>query len=308
MVRCFLVGAGASYAIGQRSNVEVPTDSSFFRILQSVDSVLYDNIERILKSQFSSIQELQSLSLEAVEDYADKIDVLYKRQLTSELRKSIFILLGERPNTTDKSILQLLRSGRVRKPNLQLYNLILDNITRGDFFVTLNYDILLDLAVLSAGKSIYYGDHMRSVISADEWPYSTANPISLFKPHGSLNWGELGSPFPHVIDPVGFRIATRLSIVGDEMLINIWREAEQTLARADELIIIGSSLSKQDQHLMQFIHFWKSKASPSDRRTKIIFRQEEHMKYYEKVLSGPNGKLDFYPHGFDEKSIDFIFD
>jgi hypothetical protein len=303
MTRCFLIGAGASYAVGQTMNVTIPTDTRFFETLELIDKVLYNNINRLLKPQFNDIKELKDLTLEYVEDCADKINDKYKTQLNKELKKAVYKLLGVNTRTDDQRVIEHL-TRNIGGPNLQLYDLIVENISKGDFFVTLNYDILLELAIMKKTRAIHYGNHF----GERHYPVGWGNPVSVYKPHGSLNWDEGGGVTTYVLEPNRIKIATRLSALKDNSLISIWEEAGTNLASADELIIIGSSLSKEDDRLMNFIKAWKMQSRNKNTRTKIINTTSYSKEHNNEVFEGYTGKLSASYDGFHEGSIDFIFD
>ena len=314
--RCFLIGAGASCAIGLTSSLQIPLDNTFFGLLALRDSVLYSNIDRMLKAQFNGIPDLKELSLETVEDRVAESDPVYKKQLDSQLKTAVFRLLGDNISVSNDRVLPDLRAGRTTSsftqlglPNLQMYHLLLQNMSEDDCFVCLNYDILLDLAILSSGRSINYGDHMQSLIGNDHWPGDQPNPVKLYKPHGSLNWNEAGSPNSYVLAPLNIRIATRISVLNDPFLLGLWKQAEKRLVDVDQLVIIGCSLSPQDKNLSEFLQRWKEMSQTKETMTKAIFANNARTKDYEnRLLPGYRGTVKTYPNGFDERSIPFIFE
>ena len=307
--RCFLLGAGASYAVGQTFSKEIPLDNRFFPLLQAMNPVLYGNIERILKAQFKEVAELRALTLESVEDYVAKTGDMFRARLESQLKLAIVGLLGENTGTTNGNVLVNLRGGATGggTPNLQLYYLLLDNMAPTDYFVSLNYDILLDLAILSSNRSIDYGSRIREITKSAGWPNDRLYSVKLFKPHGSLNWDEAGRPQEVARGPPNLKIATRLSVLTDPLLQDVWKEAIFGLQKADQLIVVGSSLSKQDELLMTFISMWKSESALRKTSTRVIFANKERNEYYSSVFADLPGTLELYTDGFTEKSIEFIF-
>lgn len=302
MARCFLLGAGASYAVGRTYSREIPLDKTFFQLLFQQDPITFYNIQKLLQAQFKEDYELRVLTLEQVEDLVFKTSDIYRKQLESQLKTAIVELLGKNAGTTGPGVLSYLQRGEREPglPNLQLYHLLLQNTSNQDYFVSLNYDILMDLAILSIGKAITYGNHLQS------WPIADPSPIRLYKPHGSLNWIDKTANTNVVYSPQ-IRIATRLSVLNDELLIGLWTQAVEALRKVDQLVVIGCSLSSQDQHLMQFITTWKSKDNASDTSTKVIHTNELETSHYADVFGGYSGKLSYYHEGFNESSIDFIF-
>lgn len=274
-----------------------------------MNPVLYGNIERILKAQFKEVAELRALTLESVEDYVAKTGDMFRARLESQLKLAIVGLLGENTGTTNGNVLVNLRGGATGggTPNLQLYYLLLDNMAPTDYFVSLNYDILLDLAILSSNRSIDYGSRIREITKSAGWPNDRLYSVKLFKPHGSLNWDEAGRPQEVARGPPNLKIATRLSVLTDPLLQDVWKEAIFGLQKADQLIVVGSSLSKQDELLMTFISMWKSESALRKTSTRVIFANKERNEYYSSVFADLPGTLELYTDGFTEKSIEFIF-
>lgn len=194
MPRCFLLGAGASHAVGLTYSLDIPLDGTFFQQLQTYDRVLYENINRLLKAQFEGLSELRELRLEEVEDLVSRSNPILKTRLESQMKLAVVRLLSDVTGTSDSDVLAKLLDHRQNAPNLQLYHLLLENMANDDYFVSLNYDILLDLSILSLRRSIDYGNHLPSLISSDHWPHDFTGAVKLYKPHGSLNWTGDGSP------------------------------------------------------------------------------------------------------------------
>jgi len=279
----------------------MPTNAEFFPFLKNQDVIVYNNIAAILKAQFSEIGELTALTLEQAEDYVERTDTKFRKVLDFNMKKAVHNILGEFPNTTDHGVLGRLIAGEPRTPNLQLYWLIADNLSDGDFFVSLNYDILLDLGILSRYRSVSY-----EAMGTLESPNRNSPTVKVFKPHGSLNWDRQNNLSSFVVSPSEISIATRLSVVRDERLLGIWSEATFQLRLADELVIIGSSLSTQDAHLMDFLGFWKQRSHESRTTTKIVCMGPELRSHYDAVFQGYDGDVQFLDTGFNERAIPFI--
>jgi hypothetical protein len=186
-----LFGAGASRAVGETYGYATPINGDFFKILGNHERIVYGNIERMLKTQFlTENQQLMDLTLEQAEDYVAKTSDIYRKQLQQQMNKAIHILLSQYAQTADPNIWANVTYRRDDKPNLQLYWLLIDSLSTGDILVTLNYDILLDIALLSRGRDIYYGVPIGYIRRPD-------NPgrdqdlqlVTLYKPHGSqIGW------------------------------------------------------------------------------------------------------------------------
>jgi hypothetical protein len=149
-----------------------------------------------------------------------------------------------------------------------------------DAIVSLNYDIVVDNAFLSIGRTVNYGVPVRRGIERrpdEKWrwtPYqSPGQSCPLFKPHGSLNWlfcracqkldVTVGIKSTHYIfiDPAllcpdcGSRYEalivapTMFKSYANLVLAEIWRAVEDRLANTAELVFVGYSLPDADVHL-----------------------------------------------------------
>jgi hypothetical protein len=299
--RCFLIGAGASRAVGQTFGRDIPTNDSFFKILASASPTNFLNLQRIVESQFG-VADLRTATLEQVEDYVEQVASIFRTRLDSELKRAVHMLLGQVPETSRYGVLEGLVAG-ADVPNLQLYYLLLENAAPRDFFVSLNYDILFDLAILAKRKSIYCGRPMLRNYTPG-YPSKKDSPIPLFKPHGSLNWDSSGAIQDSVVAFDRMNIATRLTVANNPALLDIWSEARAYLDNANDLVVIGSSLSMQDQNLMSLLKSWTSRRETT---TEIIYSGTAEKTHYEKLFENYPGKLVLYSEGFSERSLAFIF-
>jgi len=151
-----------------------------------------------------------------------------------------------------------------------------DVLQEEDTIISLNYDIIVDNALLMERRQVDYGTEVR--LAYQEYPshWRHVNPrqgfrVPLYKLHGSLNWlycplcqalditeGEKGAlwtfrnPKPArcvkcdcayetlIITP------TLLKSYANGLLVEVWRRAENRVARADHLVFIGYSLADAD--------------------------------------------------------------
>ena len=157
----------------------------------------------------------------------------------------------------------------------------LSHLRPEDTIVSLNYDIVVDNALLGLGRApVNYGVSIRSGIERDgggQWrwePYPLyGESFPLYKPHGSLNWlycracqkldVTAGLKSTHYIfsDPALICAAcnsryealivapTMFKSYSNLVLAEIWRAVEDRLASAAEVVFIGYSLPDADVHL-----------------------------------------------------------
>ncbi len=144
-----------------------------------------------------------------------------------------------------------------------------------DTIISLNYDIILDNALLEERGQVNYGTEVRRASKVYRlWRHVDPRQniqVPLYKLHGSLNWlycpvcqalditeSEKGALFTfsdaepaHCVDcgcPYETLIITPtlLKSYANGLLVEVWRRAEQRVARADHLVFIGYSLADAD--------------------------------------------------------------
>ncbi len=141
------------------------------------------------------------------------------------------------------------------------------------FFISTNYDILIDnaLAALGSDQTIDYGVEFTNYRTADGWQRPEAGAVRLYKLHGSLNWllcptcntltltpREKGvirllTDFarakcqrcetvlvPVIVPPTYFKDTSNL------FLSIVWHKADLALAEVDHLVVCGYSFPDAD--------------------------------------------------------------
>lgn len=162
-----------------------------------------------------------------------------------------------------------------------LHRLLIDSLAREGLlddtvFVTTNYDILLDKAILAASDRL--PDYGLPPPAADSPGDPGPGPVRLYKVHGSLNWlycpvcnaititgGEPGvtrlldDPArsacavcrsvmqPVIVPPTFFKDMSNI------FLEIVWHKAEQTLRDVDRLVFCGYSFPDADMHVKYLI-------------------------------------------------------
>lgn len=158
-------------------------------------------------------------------------------------------------------------------------------------FVSFNYDLLIDNALLDAGLTVNYGTTFAN-------PVDTGGPkVGVYKLHGSLNWlrcpicggltntGDVkGASYPTeerqrckmpgcnaattpiVIPPTFFKV------MSDFHLQQVWHIAEQRIAFADRIYYCGYSLPDADMH----IRYLLKRAEVNRGRTPEVFVVTNH--------------------------------
>lgn len=275
----FFFGAGAS--ISERG---LPTSKLLFESLKNplVDQTFVSLIKKFLKDLFgiASVDAVKSEEqLPSFEELLTIVDVaLLKREEFSdywntenllEIRKALVYCVA--------AILRIMIEGKTDDLVIKYHRKFIANIFGVDAnihpeytsFVSLNYDILLDSALLELYNKwdVDYGIKFRN--------FNDPRPnkgIKLLKLHGSLNWkfcpvcndmelhlgGKIADKIitqkircdkdnvpqrPVIIPP------TWLKVYDNAYITKIWLEAEHVLRRATEVFFIGYSLPESDFHI-----------------------------------------------------------
>jgi len=186
-------------------------------------------------------------------------------------------------------------------------------------FISLNYDILLDDALLNLYPNIDvdYAANFRNFRNP-----RSKRKIKLLKLHGSLNWmfcpvcrsmklnleGKIADKViakkipcerdgaaqrPLVIAP------TWLKVYDNPHLMGIWLEAENTLRNTDEVFFVGYSLPDSDVHVRYLLKKSLYRKSTAPRIVVVTSTEngegsELHMRYKRFF-----GEVEHYPIGFE---------
>ena len=184
---------------------------------------------------------------------------------------------------------------RIREDLIFLIAIVLDKKLRGEFkhhrnlvnrlkeeqklsktgFVSLNYDILIDNALVDIypNYDLDYGVEFTNFEKHDDWKRpETQKAVSLYKLHGSLNWLYCPTCVSLTLTPKEKRAATlvfepqKCGICGSEMipiiipptffkvmsnfyLQEIWHKAENALKQAKRIFFCGYSFPDADIHI-----------------------------------------------------------
>jgi NAD-dependent SIR2 family protein deacetylase len=155
-------------------------------------------------------------------------------------------------------------------------NLSMDGVLQDTLFITTNYDVLADNAIINclSDKSVDYGVDCTNFQSQSQTTFPSHNPVKLLKLHGSLNWlycsscnnlkltgvsqdkillvtdftraicDKCGSlTLPVIIPPTYFKNMSNV------FLSTIWNKTENLLREVDHIIFCGYSFSDADMHI-----------------------------------------------------------
>lgn len=178
------------------------------------------------------------------------------------------------------------------------YDVLVSALNTGDVVISLNYDTLLDSALVRKGWDPKEGYGIAGGAEKFKWRPTTINTnlrgVRLLKLHGSLNWFVRGS-FSD-LSAVFYKKPTRITrprfnelngyvrqivppIYGKffdhDHWRSLWTDAYAALRQADTLVVIGCSLINTDFHLRALVGRvaqWRKKEQAQLKRLVLVDR------------------------------------
>ena len=206
----------------------------------------------------------------------------------------------------------ILSDIELRAPNANLYKDLVSRLEPEDTIITLNYDTLLDSALINAGWDPAKGYGLMGGNRKIKWtrkrpvPSPGLSKVRLLKLHGSLNWyvrgsiGNLskifaGKPSKVIISERPrtneFKKFVRQIIppifgkfFGHEHWRTLWKSAYEALGESDVLVTVGCSLVDSDFHLTGMLSNALMKRKRSDRPFSKVVAVDRGLKTRRKWL------------------------
>jgi hypothetical protein len=323
----FFFGAGASKAEGG-----LLTSELLFKSLKSTEVDLrYSSIVKaFLKDLFrvGDVAKIRSVEeMPGFEELLTIVDValLKHEEFSAEWNKEKLLRLQQALIFCMAKILRIeLRSpGGERRyqryHRLFIQNLLDDRTRVSHSFISLNYDILLDYALLNQYPrlDVDYGVSFRNV----RRPRS-GRSVKLLKLHGSLNWAfcpvcnnlwlSLGGKISDRIVSDSMRCnrghnqqpllipPTWLKVYDNVYLKKIWLDAENTLRDADAVFFIGYSLPESDFHIRYLLKKSLHRKNTYPRIVAITKPDNPEGSDLHKRYRRFFGDIEYHPIGFEE--------
>jgi hypothetical protein len=175
-------------------------------------------------------------------------------------------------------VFRFVQSRCKHRDNLNHHEMIALSLQPGDTLMTLNYDTLMDNALVEAGWSPQkgYGFQSKVIYNGNKPKKYSPNlrNVKLLKPHGSFNWFAKGS-FTRLEQTLGTRPVSEVRITklpklydsrakrlvrffipplytkffSNKFWANLWFLTYKAMRDTDRLIVIGCSLIATDYHL-----------------------------------------------------------
>jgi hypothetical protein len=283
----FILGAGATrgavkHVLVNRRRVKPPLNADFFKVAETY--------ARAIGATSATAQRLAGLKA------VFKNEIPFKGMPTMEQAFSLLYTAkdfpeiyrtgpGKKPEAGDRkeirdfldltfSILASLDQGATCPT---AYDRLVGKLGSGDTVISLNYDTLLDSALVRAGWDPRVGYRLVGGKAKIEWTPASEDTgrlstVSLLKLHGSVNWFVRGSysNLAKIFDSKPVRVtAPRINdisghirqivppiygkLFGHTHWRKIWKDAYKALCDAEVLVVMGCSLVDTDFHLRALI-------------------------------------------------------
>lgn len=332
----FIFGAGASKAEGLPTQAELfkgyfsnnPQDD-FSVALNGYFKDFFGIVNtRSEENKWPSFEEALAM-VEIAMDKEHSFGPVYTANKLKEIRDGLIISMGRAienyqvdAETIHKKFLgKLFWKGHYRKDEYS--------------FVSFNYDILLDIALMEMLRHDIYSDYgIQFANSRDNFDSSSFNrwkipgdkSVLILKPHGSLNWMQCAScdaiaisgkskgkifitgllytieQCPHDNSPMHFVVEppSYFKRYKNYYLQSTWLKLNDTLAAADKIVFIGYSMPDAD---VMIKYAFKRACFSQNKKIVVVDPDETVKERYERVL----GPITFHKIGFADllKSEDY---
>jgi hypothetical protein len=294
----YILGAGCSRNYSEATHgirgLESPTNGNFFKMARLViektgmksDSRFMEEIDLLIKTVarlYGGPNDLRLFSKKNLnlEDVMTLLDIESRMFSTLSAQR-----LGQSESRQLRALKDLLTRTlelALMGPPCSKHRSLVREMTDGDVVLSMNYDILIDNALISSGKTSDSGYNMNFyMVNHDgEWirpapPDSRRSQVSLFKLHGSLNWvrcglcGSLllyryrkqtligGEPFqcPRCSDTFAERMIIpplHSKDYRDKDQAFLWIQADRAMKEFSRIVSIGYSFSPLDSDMTALI-------------------------------------------------------
>jgi SIR2-like domain len=284
----FILGAGATrgafpFVRVNGKKIVAPLNGDFFKVVKAYvrahkenggATARYDRIRKVFREEFPTrgkwpIPMEDAFSLLYVSKDFPEIYGGRGRQRKAGTRQEIDDFLS--------LTFGILSDIELRAPDTNLYKDLVSSLEPDDTIVTLNYDTLLDSALINAGWDPATGYGLMGGSQKIKWTKrkpvvaSALARVKLLKLHGSLNWYVRGStknlsgvfaakPSKVIVSSKPraneFKNFVRQIIppifgkfFGHKHWRTLWKAAYEALVESEVLVVVGCSLVDSDFHL-----------------------------------------------------------
>lgn len=304
----FILGAGATrgafhHVVVNRKRIRAPLNGDFFKVAESFArahrrggfQAMYKRVRSVFREEFPTrgmwpIPMEEAFSLLYVSKDFPEIYVRRGRRRRPGTRREIEDFL--------RLTFGILSAIEARVAQNNLYAKLVARLGPRDTILTLNYDTLVDSALVEAGWDPAKGYGLIGGSRKVQWrrrkPVASASltDVKLLKLHGSLNWYVKGSfgNLARVFESKPSRVLISAHPRSNEFasLVRqivppiygkffahkhwrvIWKAAHDALVDADVLVVIGCSLVDTDFHLSGMLSHAIKQRKTARRRFDIV--------------------------------------
>jgi len=271
MKTVYVLGAGATRAVAPNMPLTV----------NLLPKILEDGGHDICLFLYDFYRFNSAADLPPLEDVLSQIDFAINENRPLSSKYTVQYMRDLREDLIF-SICDIVRGGKDINFEAAVANMesLILSLSADDCIVSLNYDLVADTAIrLASGwKHVNYGFPVRQAVSHQQDTQGAQiddhSPIALYKLHGSLNW--LFCPLCRAIDIVDGHLSGEHYIYDESghkvehcascnvhyepiiitpsflksyenlYLAYMWRQAEQKLAEADNVVFVGYSMPDAD--------------------------------------------------------------
>jgi hypothetical protein len=327
----FILGAGATRgAVGhivlKRKRLKPPLNSDFFKVAHtyaraqganSADAKRLDRLNHFFREYLPMKQP--SLNMETA------FSLLFMAKDFPQIygpRRGRRREAGDRPEIEDflRLTYNILVSFDRASDGNTAYDRMVSKIGSNDTLISLNYDTLLDSALVRRGWNPKIGYCLGGGKRKVNWSPKQLDPemenVCFLKLHGSLNWfvggsfANLSSVFTkkpaHVENPRKNEISGYVRQIvppiygkffGHDHWRSLWSEAYHSLCVAEELVVVGCSLVETDFHLRALLGRVTQRRKNEKRPFKrvVLVDRSKIRNKWAYALKGSYSKKSLYP-------------
>jgi len=252
---------------------------NFFALMFDIDvNTSLDNLNRINFPTFEEalgVLDLAEIRNESFKDFSN-LNIASNSGRLKRMRIYLTLLMAKAIHDN------LFNSNKIHSKLIQ--NLNYNRKLKDTFFISTNYDILIDNAIVNLfpDYSLDYGVDFVNYNEPNDWTKPNSNNIKLFKIHGSLNWlycptcnnlrltpkekgvikllsedsYELNQAVCRKCDTVYSPIIVPPTFYKDftNVFLNlVWNKTEQCLLETEHLVFCGYSFPDADMHIKYLI-------------------------------------------------------
>lgn len=360
MKTAIFLGAGASASEG--APIQSKLFFEYFKSLKSNPPVVTSEMERELATFFVlmfnidvgvSVDQLAKINFPTFEEALGVLDLADIRNESFKEFSNLNIATNSGRLKRMRLYLTLLMAKAIHNNLLTYKNIhskLINELKKQDklketFFISTNYDILIDNAIVNLYPdfSLDYGVDFVNYKESGDWTKPNSNSVSLYKIHGSLNWlycptcnnlrltpkekgvikllGEENYSHqsasckscetiysPIIVPPTFYKDFTNV------FLNLIWNKAEQDLLDCKHIIFCGYSFPDADMHIKYLLKRIQKNRASNDLKISVVnnhtgkldsVKKEEEYRY-KRFLGDSINYTEFSFENFAKKPEDII--